>query len=180
MNYIALENVSKSFGDKVLFNKIDLTISKGDKIALVAKNGTGKTTFLRVIAGEEAAEGETAKVFFHKGARISYLKQEPDFHPEMTAMDAVFEANSKLVKAIKEYEAAMAFPDKTEPLQAAMNKMDELNAWDFEAKMKEILFKLNIKDLEQKVGTLSGGQQKRLALAKILIEEPEVLSLIHI
>ena len=177
MNYVALENVSKSFGDKVLFDNIDLTISKGDKIALVAKNGTGKTTFLRVLAGEEATEGETAKIFFHKTARVSYLKQEPEFHPEMTAMDAVFEADSKLVKAIKAYEAAMAFPDKTEELQAAMNKMDEVNAWDFEAKMKEILFKLNIKDLEQKVGTLSGGQQKRLALAKILIEEPEVLIL---
>ena len=177
MNYVTLENVSKSFGDKVLFNKIDLTISKGEKIALVAKNGTGKTTLLRVLAGEEAAEGENSKIFFHKSARVSYLRQEPDFHPDMTAMDAVFEADSPVVRAIKAYEMAMIHPEKADELQTAMSNMDDLKAWDFESKMKEILFKLNIKDLNQKVGTLSGGQQKRLALARILIEEPEVLIL---
>jgi len=169
MNYVTLENVSKSYGEKVLFNKIELTISKGEKIALVAKNGTGKTTLLRVLAGEEAAEGENSKIFFHKSARVSYLKQEPDFHPDMTAMDAVFEADSPIVRAIKAYELAMVHPDKADELQAAMNQMDDLKAWDFESKMKEILFKLNIKDLEQKIGTLSGGQQKPFSWSRTTV-----------
>lgn len=177
MNYLTLENISKSYGEKVLFKDLNLIISKGDKIALVAKNGTGKTTLLRVISGEEAPEGEVAKWFVYKGVRVSYLKQEPDFHPDMTALDAVFEADSEVVRAIKAYEVAMIHPERTDALNAAMNKMDDLKAWDFESKMKEILFKLNIKDLEQKVALMSGGQQKRLALAKILIEEPEVLIL---
>lgn len=177
MNYLTLENISKSYGEKVLFKDLNLIISKGDKIALVAKNGTGKTTLLRVISGEEAPEGEVAKWFVYKGVRVSYLKQEPDFHPEMTALDAVFEADSDMVRAIKAYEAAMVYPEKTDELNAAMNKMDDLKAWDFESKMKEILFKLNIKNLNQKVSSMSGGQQKRLALARILIEEPEVLIL---
>ncbi len=177
MQYLTLENVSKSYGEKVLFRDMNFTVSKGEKIALVAKNGTGKSTLLRVISGEEAPEGETAKYALYKNIKISILKQEPEFEPNMTVLDAVFEADSPMVRAIKEYELAMIYPERSEALNEAMNKMDDLKAWDFESKMKEILFKLNITDLEKKIDQLSGGQQKRVALAKLLIEDPEFLIL---
>jgi ATP-binding cassette subfamily F protein uup len=177
MLYLNLENASKTYGDKVLFKNLDFQIHKGEKIALVAKNGTGKSTLLRVLAGEEMPEGEQAKWSLRKDIRTSFLNQEPDIHPDLTTMEAVFEADSPLIQAIKDYELALLHPEQSEKLEKALAKMDDLKAWDFEARIKEILFKLGINNLEQKVGTLSGGQLKRLALAKILIEEPEFLIL---
>lgn len=177
MNYLSLENVSKSYGEKILFDNIDLQISKGQKIALVAQNGTGKTTLLEVIAGQEGTEGENSKIWVSKDIRTGYLEQEPQFSDSQNIMEAVFDSENVIIQAIKNYELALLFPDKQEDLQKALSKMEDLKAWDFEAKIKEILFKLNISKLDQKIGTLSGGQRKRLALAKILIEEPELLIL---
>ena len=177
MEYLILENVSKHYGEKVLFDNISLKINQGDRIALVAKNGSGKTTLLRVIAGEEAAEGETHIVRLHRSVKVGYLKQDPQFHPDHDILDAVFDSDNPMIQAILRYERSLLFPERVEEAQAAIIAMDDLKAWDFEAKIKEILSKLNIHELQQKVSTLSGGQVKRLALAKLIIEEPELLIL---
>jgi len=177
VNYLTLENVTKTYGEKVLFEKINLHINQGDKLALVAKNGTGKTTLLKLIAGEETGEGEQNKVLVHKDIRIGYLEQDPRFSPNQTVIEAVFDSNNEVVAAIVAYETAMLHPEREEALQTALERMEDLEAWDFESKIKEILFKLNITNLEQKVSFLSGGQVKRLALARLLIDEPDFLIL---
>ncbi len=177
MNYLTLEKVTKTYGDKVLFKDINLHINRGDKVALVAQNGTGKTTLLRLIAGEEKGEGEHCKVLMHRDIRVGYLRQEPDFPDDWTVMETIFESENPLIKAIRVYEEALLYPKDEKNMQAALTRMEDLKAWDFEAKIKEILFKLNITELNKEVGTLSGGQRKRLALAKLLIDEPEFLIL---
>jgi ATP-binding cassette subfamily F protein uup len=174
VNYLTLENVSKSYGDKVLFNKINLQISKGQKIALVAKNGSGKSTLLRVIGGQEAPEGETAKLLVRKDIKIGFLDQEPDFFDEHTVFEAVFDSEHAEIQAIKAYEEALRKNDN-DALQVALDQMDKLKAWDIEAKVKELLTKFNIGDFEKKVKQLSGGQKKRLALVKLVIEAPEFI-----
>ncbi len=177
MEFLTLENVSKSYGEKILFDKLNLNISKGQKIALVAQNGTGKSTLMRVIFGQEAPEGENCKVQFRKGIRIGFLEQDPEFRLDHTIMEAVFESENPLIQAIKRYETALQNPNDENAMQEALTLMDDLKAWDFEANIKEILSKLNINDLAQTVATLSGGQKKRLALAKLIIEEPEFVIL---
>ena len=177
MNYLTLENVSKSFGEKLLFKDLSLQISMGEKIALVAKNGTGKTTLLRLIAGLESGEGENKKILLRKGIKTGFLDQEPKFLPGQTVMDAVFDSDNKMIAATQRYQAALQNPDNESALQAALTEMDELQAWDFEARIKEILYKLKVDRLDAQVSILSGGQKKRLALAKLLIEEPEFIVL---
>ncbi|GJM31224.1 MAG: ABC transporter [Saprospiraceae bacterium] len=177
MNYLTLEDVTKTYGEKVLFNKISLQISKGQKIALIAKNGTGKTTLLRVIAGKETPEGETANILLNRDIRIGYLEQDPDLYDGHTVLEAVFESDNPLIQAIKQYEHALLFPNEAEAMQTALTQMDDLKAWDFEARIKEILTKLKVSNFDQLVGHLSGGQKKRLALAKLVIEAPEFLIL---
>ena len=177
MNYLTIEHVTKTYGEKVLFTDISLHINQGDKVALVARNGTGKTTLLRVIAGEEGGEGEQARIETARHIRVGYLKQDPVFDEGLTAMETIFNGDNPVVQAVKEYERAMIYPDDQERMQNALSKMDDLKAWDFESTVKEILFKLNITDLEQPVSTLSGGQRKRLALARLLIDEPHFLIL---
>ncbi|MCF8246052.1 MAG: ABC-F family ATP-binding cassette domain-containing protein [Saprospiraceae bacterium] len=177
MNYLTLENITKSYGEKTLFRNVNLQVNKGQKVALIAKNGSGKTTLMRVIAGTEPGEGENAKIQLRKEIRIGYLPQEPEFHPSHNALDAVFDSDTETIKTIRRYELALLHPNDEKELQAALSRMDDLKAWDYESKVKEILFKLNITNLEQSVTTLSGGQKKRLALAKLLIEEPDFLIL---
>lgn len=177
MIYLELENVSKSYGEKVLFDNVSLPINKGNKVALVAKNGTGKSTLLRIAGGTDLAEGVGAKVYIHRDARMHYLVQEPDFGEQQTVLDAIFEGDNPTLKAIERYERALLFPDKSDDLQAALSKMDELNAWDFETTIKETLSKLNITDLQQPIAQLSGGQRKRLALARLVIDEPDLIIL---
>ena len=177
MNYLSLEHVSKSYGDKVLFQDIDLQINKGQKVALVAQNGTGKTSLLRVIAGLEPGEGELCKILVRRDIRIGYLQQDPDLSDQDTVMEAVFDSDNKQVQAVKEYEEALLFPDRGADMEKALTQMEDLKAWDVESRIKEILFKLNITNLNKSVGELSGGQKKRLALAKLLIDEPEFLIL---
>ncbi len=177
MNYLTLENVNKSYGEKTLFRNVNLQISKGQKVALIAKNGSGKTTLMRVIAGTEPGEGENCKVMMRRDVRVGYLPQEPEFFSGHNALEAVFDSDSEQIRAVRRYELALLHPNDEKELNAALGRMDDLKAWDIESRVKEILFKLNITNLEQNVTTLSGGQKKRLALAKLLIEEPEFLIL---
>lgn len=177
MNYLTLEGVTKSYGEKILFRNISLHIDKGQKIGLIAKNGTGKSTLLRVIAGMEGSEGENARIVLRKGIRIGWLDQEPDFHPELDVIGAALDPANPLVRVVQRYEHALAHPDKAAELQEAMADMDEHQAWSFEARVKELLFQFRMTDFEQKIKTLSGGQKKRLALVKILLEDPDFLIL---
>ncbi len=177
MNYLTLEHITKNYGDKVLFKDITLHIDKGNKVALVAKNGSGKSTLLKVMMGWEGSEREDAKIILHKDTTVGFLPQEPDFDPEMSVIDTIFDSDNPTLAAIKSYEEALVLKNKPQLLERAIEKMEDLKAWDFEAKIKEILSKFNISDLHQKVGELSGGQEKRVALAKILIEEPDFLIL---
>jgi ATP-binding cassette subfamily F protein uup len=177
MNYLTLENVTKSYGEKVLFDGISLNIEKGQKIGLIAKNGTGKSTLMRVIAGKEGSEGETAKVQFRKEIRIGWLDQDPHFPKGIDVLGAALDPANPLVRVVQRYERAIAHPDDAAELQAAMADMDERQAWSYESQVKEMLFRFGLDNMEQKVDRLSGGQQKRLALAKVLLEDPDFLIL---
>lgn len=177
MNYLSLENITKSYGEKVLFQNIDLNIDKGQKIGLIAKNGTGKTTLMRVIAGREGSEGENAKIILRKDIKIGWLEQEPEFHPGLDVLGAVLDDSNTLVRAMRRYEHALAHPENENELQESIAQMEDLKAWSFEARVKETLFRFGMTNLEQKVGQLSGGQKKRLALVKILLDEPDFLIL---
>ncbi|THH35522.1 ABC-F family ATP-binding cassette domain-containing protein [Neolewinella litorea] len=177
MVYLELERVSKIYGEKVLFDQVDLQVAQNTKVALVAKNGTGKSTLLRVAAGIDQPEGVGSSVYVHKEARMAYLPQEPDFGANATVMDAVFDSDSELVRAVRDYESALYRTDHPQLLQDALATMDRLQAWDIEARIKEVLSKLNIHDVNQRVDTLSGGQRKRVALAKLIIDEPDLIIL---
>ncbi len=176
MNYLLLENVTKSYGEKILFENINLSINQGDKIGLIAKNGSGKSTLLRVIFGEESPEGEKAKIIINKDIKLAFLKQEPVFEEDFSVLDAVFDTDDPKINAIKQYETAVIKNDN-ETLDIAIAKLDNLDAWNIENKIKEILFKLKIPKLDQKIKELSGGQKKRVALARIIVQEPDFLIL---
>ena len=169
MNYLSLENVRKTYGEKTLFRNVSLQVQRGQKVALIAKNGSGKTTLMRVIAGTEPGEGENAKVMMRKEVRVGYLPQEPEFFPGHKVLEAVLDGETETIRAIRRYELALLHPNDEQELQSALSRMDDLKAWDYESRVKEILFKLNITNLEQSVTTLSGGQKKRIALAKLTI-----------
>ena len=181
MNYLSVENISKSFGERVLFEGLNFGLNQGDKVALIANNGTGKTSMLKIIAGKDTSE--TGKITVRKGIRIGYLEQEPIFNDNYTINELLHNSNTDIVKIIKEYELALQmqtdnFNDLTaERYEKASLEMDKSNAWNFENELKQILEKFKIVDLEQKVKSLSGGQKKRLALAMLLIDGPEMLLL---
>ncbi len=177
MNYLTLERVSKSYGEKLLFKDLTLFINKAEKVALIAKNGTGKTSLLNIIIGKERSEGSEGKIYINKDIRIGYLEQEPELDPEKTIFEEVLAVENPMVKAVKNYLEALENPDNPTLLEEAGHQMEELHAWDQEARVREILSRLKIDHLSQKVGFLSGGQKKRLALAKLLIDEPELLIL---
>lgn len=177
VNYLTLDNISKTYGEKVLFSGLSLQINKGQKVALVAKNGTGKTTLLRVIAGREAPEGENASVFVHRDVRVGYLEQDPEFFEQGSVIDAVFDADTELTRTIKRYEELLHRPGSDAEMQAILTRMDDLKAWDFEARVREMLTRFNLGDFSQPVITLSGGQRKRLALVHLILTEPEFLIL---
>ena len=181
MNYLSVENISKSFGERVLFEGLNFGLNQGDKVALIANNGTGKTSMLKIISGKDTSE--TGKITVRKGIRIGYLEQEPIFNDNYTINELLHNSNTDTVKIIKEYELALQmqtdnFNDLTaERYEKASLEMDKSNAWNFENELKQILEKFKIVDLEQKVKSLSGGQKKRLALAMLLIDGPEMLLL---
>lgn len=180
MNYLRAENINKRYGDRVLFQNLTLTIEKGDKIALIAKNGTGKTNLLNILAGVDTSDGE-GKVITDKNIQVAYLPQEPYLDPKLNVWDALFNSNNELLKAVAEYEEVMRISETNhdeatmQKLQYAMEKMDALNAWDYESRIKLILTKLSITRYDQPVTMLSGGQRKRLALARILIQTPDLI-----
>lgn len=176
MQYLHFENISKSFGDKTLFKDISLTISQGQKIALIAKNGSGKTTLLKILAGYEAPEGENALIEVAKNITIAYLEQEPVFNEDWTVLDSTFDSLNPKIRAIRDYEISLLEGDDAK-MQKCITILEDLNAWDTEAEIKEVLYKLKITKLNQKISELSGGQKKRLALAKIIIDQPDFVIL---
>ncbi len=174
MNYLQVDNLTKSYGDKVLFSDICFTVDKDQRVALIARNGTGKTSLLNILGGIDTAD--SGNIILRKDITVGYLEQNPPVNEKLKVIEEVFQSSSEIVTTIKEYEKACASND-SEDLNRAMHKMDALNAWDFEVKIKQILAQLKITNFEQIVGELSGGQRKRLALANVLINEPDVLIL---
>lgn len=167
MHYVSVEGLTKSYGIKPLFQNISFHIEEGDKIALIARNGSGKSTLLKILAGKEKPEKGT--VWVHKDVTVALFEQEPQFDEQKSIIDNIFDHNHPVIQAIKNYELAEDEED-AEKITDALVAMDELNAWDFDSKVKQILGKLNIHHLNHQVGTLSGGQRKRVALAKTLID----------
>ncbi|MCW5915843.1 MAG: ABC-F family ATP-binding cassette domain-containing protein [Ferruginibacter sp.] len=169
MHYVTVNNISKSFGVRVLFSNINLHIEEGDKIALVARNGSGKTTLMKIIAGIDSPD--VGSVWMHKDIRPVMLQQEQDFDPEESVWDNVLKLDFPVAKMVKEYELLLETgPSDPERISFLVAKIDELNGWNFEANLKQILGKLNIHHLSEKTGNLSGGQKKRVALAQALAE----------
>ncbi|MDP2540033.1 ABC transporter [Tenacibaculum discolor] len=175
MNYLSVENIAKSYGEKVLFEDISFGINKDQKIAFVAKNGSGKTSILNIIAGKDTPD--EGQVISRKGINIAYLAQDDDLDPDLTIEETIFSTENTILPIIQQYEKALQNPDDTESYQKAFELMEQHNAWDFETQYKQILSKLKLDDLSQKVGKLSGGQKKRLSLAIILINKPDLLIL---
>ncbi|MFN8286789.1 MAG: ABC-F family ATP-binding cassette domain-containing protein [Chitinophagales bacterium] len=167
MQYATIDNLTKSFIEKPLFTDLSFNIEQGDKIALVAKNGAGKTTLLRILAGLD--NPDEGKIWINKDVNVCFLDQNPHFDEGKNALENIFNHNHPIVNVVREYERALLHNDEPK-ITELMHKMDELEAWNFESKVKEILGSLNITDFEQAVKSLSGGQRKRLALAKILID----------
>jgi len=167
MHYVSAEGLTKSFGIQPLFENISFHIEEGDKIALVARNGCGKSTLLKILAGQETAD--TGTVWIHKEVTVALFEQEPRFLEEKTILENIFYHDHPVINAIAVYEAACE-EENYEKINAAIATMDELNAWNFDAKVKQILGKLKIDHLQQPVNMLSGGQRKRVALAKTLID----------
>ncbi len=174
ITYLQVENLYKSFGDKVLFKDISFSVMKDQKTALIAKNGTGKSTLLDIIAGRTTAD--EGSVVFRNGLTIGYLPQNPALDDSLTVRDQIGIATNKFAKLTADYEAAVSSGDHKR-IDAAQAAMDAANAWDYESDMRQILGKLDIHDLNAVVGTLSGGQKKRIALADVLIEHPDMLIL---
>ena len=175
MNYASFENISKSYGERILFTDISFGISEGQKIGFVAKNGTGKTSLLNILSG--ADQPDQGNVIYRNGLKVEFLAQEPNLNPELSIEETIFASDNDTLKIIERYEQALKNPDDADAYQKAFEQMDAQNAWDFETQYKQILFKLKLEDLNKKVSNLSGGQKKRLALATILLNKPELLVL---
>jgi len=173
-SYMQVDGLTKSFGDLVLFNEISFGIAEGQRIGLIAKNGSGKTTLLNIIAGKEGYDA--GNIVFRRDLRVAYLEQDPQYPEDLTVLEACFHSNNETVQLIKEYEACME--TKGNPgLQELLIRMDHEKAWDYERKAKQILSQLKIRNFDQLVKHLSGGQLKRVALANTLITEPDLLIL---
>ena len=175
LNYLTVENISKSYGELELFENISFSIHKDQKIAFVAKNGTGKTTILNCLSGQD--EPDTGQIIYRKGIKMAFLVQDPQLDPKLTIEETIFASDNHILDAINTYHDALNNPDDEEAYQAAFDAMDRLNAWDFETQYTQILFKLKLDNLNQKVSELSGGQKKRLSLANALINKPDLLIL---
>ncbi|MEP6464893.1 MAG: ABC-F family ATP-binding cassette domain-containing protein [Parafilimonas sp.] len=167
MHYVSAEEITKSFSADPLFQKISFHISEGDKIALIARNGFGKSTLLKILAGTETVD--EGKVWVHKDVTVALFEQDPKFEEHKTVLENIFHYNHPVITAIKEYENAMELNDEA-AISSSLLKMDELNAWEFESNVHQILGKLNIHHLQSTINTLSGGQRKRIALAQTLID----------
>jgi ATP-binding cassette subfamily F protein uup len=175
VNYLSVENISKSFGERTLFENISFGINKDQKIAFIAKNGSGKTCIMKIINGED--EPDSGQVILRKEIKMAFLSQDHNLQDELTIEESIFASDNETLKVIEQYEKALENPEDEEAYQKAFDKMDQMNAWDFETQYKQILFKLKLEDFKLKVKNLSGGQKKRLSLAIILINRPDLLIL---
>ena len=181
MNCLSVENITKSFGEKVLFENLNFGIEKGQKVALVAANGTGKTTLLNIISGKDTAD--TGQVAFNKEISFEILEQDPDFKDNETIKGYLFRGDNAMLKAVVDYETVLDLYESDpseknlDALNDATTQMELLKAWDYESKLKEVISKLRVPKLDQEVKTLSGGQKKRVALSRVLIAEPDFLIL---
>ena len=172
--YLQVEGLTKSFGDLLLFQHISFGIAEGERIGLIAKNGSGKTTLLNILAGKEGYD--EGSIVFRRDLRVGYLEQSPAYPEELTVLEACFYHGNETVDLIREYERCME-PPGNPGLDDLLMRMDHANAWDYERKAKQILSQLKIDRFDQPVGQLSGGQLKRVALANVLINEPDLLIL---
>ena len=172
--FLQVEDLTKSYGDRILFDSISFGVNEGDKIGIIAKNGTGKSTLLKIIADKEnVADG---KITFKNDLRVGYLEQIPEFNPDSTVLEACLNENGKIAQIISKYEQALINGD-SEDINDLILQMDSAGAWDFEDKLKQLLSQLKITDLNAKIKTLSGGQRKRVAIAHILLENPDLIIL---
>lgn len=171
---LQVENLTKSFGEKVLLDSISFNIAEGDKIGLIAKNGSGKTTLMNILAKKDSCD--SGVITTARNLKIAYLEQDPFFDPNITVMEACFNSGNEITDLIKEYENVLASGDHSK-LDEVLQQMDVLQAWDYEFKVKQILGQLNITNFDQRVSSLSGGQMKRVALANVLITEPDLIIL---
>lgn len=174
MNYLSVEGISKRFGERTLFENLNFGIEKGKKVALIAPNGTGKTSLMRILALHEPPD--SGLVVYRNGIRVALLEQEPEFNLESSVLETVFEGESPILNAIRDYELSLESQDP-EAMQEAFERIDQLQAWDYETKARQILERLKISNFHQKVASLSGGQKRRLALAKLLLADAELLLL---
>ena len=175
MNYLSVENISKSFGERTFFDNISFGINKDQKIAFIAKNGSGKTQIMKMINGDD--EPDTGQIVIRKGLKMAFLSQNNQLQEELTIEESIFASDNEILHIIERYEKALENPEDEEKYQLAFDEMDSHNAWDFETQFKQILSKLKLDDLKLKVKSLSGGQKKRLSLAIILINRPDLLIL---
>ena len=174
ISYLQIENLTKSYGDRLLFGDVTFGINQGDKIGLIAKNGTGKTTLLRIIAGLESPDSGT--VTFRSDLRVGYLDQTPAFDPEMTVLDACMVPDTPSAIIVAEYEKALLEGDQSR-IEKSMQKMEAAGAWNYDERLRQLLTRFHITDMNARMGTLSGGQQKRVDLARILLENPDMIIL---
>jgi ATP-binding cassette subfamily F protein uup len=175
LNYLNVENISKSFGELVLFKDLSFSIHKDQKIAFVAKNGSGKTSILNMLSGKDSPDD--GQIVARKGLRLAFLDQEPDLDPKLTIEETIFASDIPILKIIEAYENALKNPEDADAYQLAFEGMDSNNAWEFETQYQQTLSQLKLDDLSLKVSTLSGGQKKRLALAQVLLSKPDILIL---
>ncbi|WP_026462744.1 ABC-F family ATP-binding cassette domain-containing protein [Adhaeribacter aquaticus] len=176
MNYLSAESISKSYGDRWLFQNLNFGINLGQRIALVGINGSGKSTLLNVLAG--LIPPDTGSVSVRKGIKIGYLGQQPIFNESLTVHETIFATSNEILATIQDYEKCLEDSNTSaEKMQAVMERMDELGAWDYELKITQILSKLGIHHLDRQISQLSGGQRKRVAMARVLIDEPDLLIL---
>ena len=175
MNYLSVENISKAYGERVLFENVSFGINKDQKIALIAKNGAGKSSLLKILIGEDTPD--TGQVVSRKGLKIAFLSQEPALPEELTIEDYIFQEENPILKVIQQYEHALEHPEDEVAYQKAFEAMERHEAWDFETQYKQILFQLKLTNLHLPIKHLSGGQRKRLALANVLISKPDLIFL---
>ncbi|WP_276989853.1 ABC-F family ATP-binding cassette domain-containing protein [Capnocytophaga gingivalis] len=175
MNYLSVENISKAYGERVLFENVSFGINKDQKIALIAKNGAGKSSLLKILIGQDTPD--TGQVVSRKGLKIAFLPQEPNLPEELTIEDYIFQEENPILKVIQQYEHALEHPEDEVAYQKAFEAMERHEAWDFETQYKQILFQLKLTNLHLPIKHLSGGQRKRLALANVLISKPDLIFL---
>ncbi len=173
VNYLSVENISKSYGEKILFKDLSFGINEGQKIGFVAKNGTGKTSILNILSGDDSPD--TGQVVYRKDIKIAFLSQEPKLNPNYTVEEIIQNSDNFIIKIIADYEKALLNSEDVDAYQKAFDAMEANQAWDFETVYKQVLSKLKLDDLNQKVNTMSGGQKKRLALANALLAQPQLL-----